>query len=531
MAVGLEDTVAAPPSPANPAHPSSAKPSQPPAASNDAGPDRRTAAASNEVGPDRPTASSSSAAPDLTLSERRDAPVPTNTPRLGAGKQLGHFRIERLLGAGGMGEVYLATDLALDRPVAIKVLPEEMAARADRRERLVREARAQARVSHPHVAHIYFVGEDNGQLYFAMEYISGTTVADRIAKGPLPVDDAIAIIRAAITGLREAEKHGVTHRDVKPSNLMIDANGIVKLVDFGLAAQREPTDDDTCGGVAQTSVAGTPLYMAPEQAFGERVDFRADIYALGATLYHLVSGKPPFEAENADALRTKHATAVRPPVVRHSGQTRSVVTGIERLCARMMAPEPADRFASYDELLRELELTSSEHTRPAGASVRFMAALVDMLVTLVFIGVGAIAAEALGYGPDFNINPAIITIFGGFTFFLLARYGRTAGQALFELEVADVATGSLPRKRQAAIRVLIPLSFPIIDMVLAWAGNMFSMPALVTAGDIVGFGFFLVPIAVIWASVRTPAKRTVWDRASSTIVRYRMPRAKLDQSA
>ena len=142
-----------------------------------------------------------------------------------------------------------------------------------------------------------------------------------------------------------------------------------------------------------------------------------------------------------------------------------------------------------------------------------------------------IVAEALGYGPDFNINPAIITIFGGFTFFLLARYGRTAGQALFELEVADVATGSLPRKRQAAIRVLIPLSFPIIDILLAWAGNMFSMPALVTAGDIVGFGFFLVPIAVIWASVRTPAKRTVWDRASSTIVRYRMPRAKLDQSA
>ena len=138
MAVGLEDTVAAPPSPANPAHPSSAKPSQPPAASNDAGPDRRTAAASNEVGPDRPTASSSSAAPDLTLSERRDAPVPTNTPRLGAGKQLGHFRIERLRGAGGLGAVYLATDIALARPVWIKLLPEEIADPADRHARLVR---------------------------------------------------------------------------------------------------------------------------------------------------------------------------------------------------------------------------------------------------------------------------------------------------------------------------------------------------------------------------------------------------------
>lgn len=500
MAVGFEDTVAVPP----------AAPSTPVAS---------------------PPRVAEASVPDVTLSESRGTPPASVTPRLGAGKQLGHFRIERLLGAGGMGEVYLATDLALDRPVAIKVLPEEMAARADRRDRLVREARAQARISHPHVAHIYFIGEDGGQLYFAMEYINGTTVADRIAKGPLPVEDAIAIIRAAVTGLREAEKHGVTHRDVKPSNLMIDANGIVKLVDFGLAAQREPTDDDVEGGVAQTSVAGTPLYMAPEQAFGERVDFRADIYALGATLYHLVSGKPPFEAENADALRTKHATAIRPSVVRHSGQARSTVTAVERLCARMMAPEPEDRFASYDELLRELELTSSEHTRPAGASVRMMATLVDLVTTLVFVGLGAVIVEALGYGPDFNVGPVLILGFGLLMYIQLVRYGRTAGQGMFELEVADVATGERPGKRRAAIRVLVPLAIPIIDLVLTGIGSFFSIPAASTAGDLVGFGFVLVPIAMIWASVRTPGKRTVWDRASGTIVRYRMSRAKLDQSA
>jgi hypothetical protein len=498
MAVGLEDTVAVPP----------AAPSTP-------APPPRVAEAS---------------VPDVTLSERRGAPPSSATPRLGAGKQLGHFRIERLLGAGGMGEVYLATDLALDRPVAIKVLPEEMAARADRRDRLVREARAQARISHPHVAHIYFIGEDSDQLYFAMEYINGSTVADRIAKGPLPVDDAIAIIRAAITGLREAERHGVTHRDVKPSNLMIDANGIVKLVDFGLAAQREPTDEDCEGGVAQTSVAGTPLYMAPEQAFGERVDFRADIYALGATLYHLVSGKPPFEADNADALRTKHATAIRPALVRQTGQARSTVTAVERLCARMMAPEPADRFASYDELLRELELTSSEHTRPAGASVRMMAALIDLVCTLVFIGLGTVLVEALGYGPDFNIGPILILGFGALTFIQLVRYGRTAGQGMFELEVADVATGARPSKKRAAIRVLIPLAIPLADLVFSAAGKILSIPAATTIGDVIGFGFLLVPLALIWASVSTPGKRTVWDRASGTIVRYRMSRAKLDQA-
>ena len=499
MAVGLEDTVAAPASAASP----SASPALPPVPAPDG------------------------SAPDATLSERRGAPSPMATPRLGAGKQLGHFRIERLLGAGGMGEVYLATDLALDRPVAIKVLPEELAARADRRDRLVREARAQARISHPHVAHIYFIGEDVGQLYFAMEYINGTTVADRVAKGPLPVEDAIAIIRAAITGLREAEKHGVTHRDVKPSNLMIDSNGIVKLVDFGLAAQREPADDDVEGGVAQTSVAGTPLYMAPEQAFGERVDFRADIYALGATLYHLVSGKPPFEAENSDALRTKHATAIRPAIVRHTGQPRAAVTAVERLCARMMAPEPADRFASYDELLRELDLTSVEHTRPAGVSVRTMAVLVDLVTTLFIVGVGAVIVEAIGYGPNINIGPVLIFAFGAFTFVLLARYGRTAGQALFELEVTDVATGTRPRKWQAAIRVLLPLAAPLIALAFTLVAKMFGSSGARVASDVISFAWFLVPIAMIYASLRVPGKRTIWDRASGTMVRYRMRHTKL----
>jgi predicted Ser/Thr protein kinase len=499
MAVGLEDTVAAPSSSA-------------PASS------------------DPPPRIASASIPDVTLSERSGAPLPSASPRLGAGKQLGHFRIERLLGAGGMGEVYLATDLALDRPVAIKVLPAEMGASADRRDRLVREARAQARISHPHVAHIYFIGEDGGQLYFAMEYVRGTTVAELVAKGPLPVDDALAIIRAAITGLREANKHGVTHRDVKPSNLMIDDNGIVKLVDFGLAAQRETSDLDDEGSVAQTSVAGTPLYMAPEQAFGERVDFRADIYALGATLYHLVSGKPPFEADNAVALRTKHATAIRPPLERRSGQARTTVTAVEKLCARMMAPEPNERFVSYDELLRELELTSAEHTRPAGASVRMMSALVDLVTTLVLIGLGTVVVEALGYGPDFNVGPLLIGAIGVLTFLQLVRYGRTAGQAAFELEVVDVTTGERPRRSCVAIRVAIPLAFAVASFAVTSVGTLAGSEALATVGDLLAFGLLLVPLSMMWSSARAPNKRTLWDRWSGTMVRYRMHRARLARS-
>src|SRR5690606_8304235 len=142
---------------------------------------------------------------------------------------------DRMLGAGGMGEVYLATDLALDRPVAVKVLPSS-ATSGSARERLIKEARAQARVHHPHVAHIYFIGEEEGRLFFAMEYVTGKTLAERVAEGPLPVEDALSLMRAAVLGLREAQRSGFTHRDVKPSNLMLDGHGVLKVLDFGLAA-------------------------------------------------------------------------------------------------------------------------------------------------------------------------------------------------------------------------------------------------------------------------------------------------------
>src|SRR5262245_17028284 len=177
-----------------------------------------------------------------------------------------------------MGEVYPATALALDRPVAIKVLPEHLARDPSRRERLVREARAQARITHPHVGHIYFIGEDQNRLYFAMEYVAGKTLGERIAEGPMSVDEALAVIRAATLGLREAQRSGFLHRDVKPSNLMIDGHGMLKVLDFGLAAggAAELASDSP---VAQTSLAGTPLYMSPEQARGEPLDLRSDIYA------------------------------------------------------------------------------------------------------------------------------------------------------------------------------------------------------------------------------------------------------------
>jgi hypothetical protein len=443
---------------------------------------------------------------------------PPHGDELAPGLRLDHFRIEKKLGAGGMGEVYLATDLALDRPVAIKVLPSGVSSGTPK-ERLIREARAQARIHHANVAHIYFIGEDQGRVYFAMEYVEGETLADKLARGPMSVEDALAAIHAAALGLREAQRRGFTHRDVKPSNLMIDRDGALKVLDFGLVAGGGERAADA--PVQQTTLAGTPLYMAPEQALGEPVDLRADIYALGATLYHLVAGKPPFVAESFEQLMTLHRSAQRPQVAR-KGIARTQSTAIDALVARMMAPEPAQRFASYDELLRAIELASAQHTRPAGIWVRGVALLVDLLLVTF-----AIALAKAPLWPDQPVpfalvgfpTMAVIAMIG------IARWGTTPGMALFELEIASVATGARPTWRQAFVRTSALAAVPIG---LAVASRVLALFGVAVAGDLLELtGLALVGIlglAVIHASLRVPGKRTPWDRLAGTIVRYRTGR-------
>jgi serine/threonine protein kinase len=448
-------------------------------------------------------------------------------PGLVTGQQLGHFRIEKPLGAGGMGEVYLATDLALDRPVAIKDLPVALARDPARRERMIREARAQARVSHPNVGHIYFIGEELGRLYFAMEYVAGQTVADRVAAGPLSIEDALAIIRSAAMGLREAQKSGITHRDIKPSNLMIDGHGMVKVLDFGLAAggtsgHGVPGD----GPVAQTSLAGTPLYMAPEQGRGEPVDFRADVYALGATLFHLVSGRPPYEADTLDALLSKHASAERPLLPRRTAAPRTMIAAIDLLVARMMATRPGDRFASYDELIRAIELTSVEHMRPAGFWVRSIATGVDVLIVLL---VTLLLAVAIAFTRRSNSTDELFTallfpIYAVGSIALIARRGRTPGQSLFELEVVDLATGGRPSLRRAAIRVVVPVMLPLINEVTKHTLAAFGRKLHGPAEAILVIASCAPPFALLWASLRSIGKQTYWDRLSRTMVRYRTRR-------
>ena len=461
--------------------------------------------------------------PARTATAQRPPASAAPTAELAPGQQLGHFRIERLLGAGGMGEVHLATDLALDRPVAIKVLPAAVARNATSRDRMVREARAQARLTHPNIGHIYFIGEEAGRLYFAMEYVAGETLAVRIASGPLGIDEALSIIRSAALGLREAERKGITHRDIKPSNLMIDGHGMVKVLDFGLAAGAAGPIGS--GPVAQTSMAGTPLYMAPEQARGEPVDFRADIYALGATLFHLVSGRPPFQADDLQGLLTKHASADRPVLPRRSGQPRTTIAAIDALCGRMMAPAAADRFTSYDELIRAIELASVEHTRPAGLWVRSMATLVDLCVAMLSsLAVFGLVRLVVSRFPEGDLGAFVFAMYAVVMIAFTRRYGRTPGQSLFELEVIDLVTGGKPSTRRAAIRILVPIATPMLGSAIKFTLGLYSYKLDGYGEFVVIVGTCLPAFALLWASLRSVSKQTFWDRRSGTMVRYRTRR-------
>jgi len=449
-------------------------------------------------------------------------PATSTSSGLAAGQRLGGYRIERPLGAGGMGEVYLATDLSLDRPVAIKVLPGDFARDPSRRDRLIREARAQARISHPNVAHMYFIGEEAGRLYFAMELVAGKTLAEKLASGQLPVEDALAVIHAATLGVREAQRSGFTHRDLKPSNLMIDGHGVVKVLDFGLAAGA--AGEVTDGPVAQTSFAGTPLYMAPEQARGEPIDFRADIYALGATLYHLVSGRPPFQADSVDKLATLHANAARPTLPRQ-GQPRTQIGAIDRLCARMMAPRAEDRFGSYDDLLRAIELASAVHTRPAGFWARGIATSLDFGLAAIIVAL-LIALGNLVGAPDVMGITIQLPVFAAYQAIAIARWGRTFGKAVFELEVVDVGTTERPSLARATRRAIVMWGPPWLVL---FTNDAFALVGIELARDVsallAALLFATGILVLLHASARVAGKRAVWDRIAGTMVRYRMSRA------
>ena len=237
------------------------------------------------------------------------------------GRRLGPHEILAAIGAGGMGEVYRARDTRLDRIVAIKILPDHLADRADLRERFEREARTIASLNHPHICAIYDVGHQDGTDYLVMEYLEGETLAQRLVKGPLPAEHVLQYAIQIADALDKAHRKGITHRDLKPGNIMLTKSG-AKLLDFGLAKLTQPDalSDATLSGLPKNSITGegtiigTLQYMAPEQLEGGEVDARTDIFAFGAVVYEMATGKKAFEGKSQASLIAKILETNPPPM-------------------------------------------------------------------------------------------------------------------------------------------------------------------------------------------------------------------------
>lgn len=273
------------------------------------------------------------------------------------GKEIAGYKILERVGRGGMGTVYRAQQLSLNRTVAFKVLSPSLAWDKEFIQRFTDEVRAAARLAHPNIARALDVGHEGGVHFFVMEFMAGGSIEDRIeADGHIAPDRAVPMLLDVARGLAYAEEQGIVHRDIKPENLMLDEHGVAKIVDLGIAAERKGK-----GGVDQSEgVFGSAHYIAPEQASGEEIDGRADLYGLGATAYHMLSGRTMFTGESQTEIMRKHIEEDPEPL-------RKVAPWVPKSLAavvmKLVEKEPGDRYQSARELIEALEGLS------AGAAV------------------------------------------------------------------------------------------------------------------------------------------------------------------
>jgi serine/threonine-protein kinase len=346
--------------------------------------------------------------PDAVAAEM----VTAQRVRTVAGRKLRQYQIRSLLGVGGMGEIYLADDLLLARQVALKLLPAQFTRDDDRMRRFVREAKAAAALSHPNVAHIYEIGEVEGVSFIAMEFVQGRTLDLRIKEGPLDAAEIVSIASQVADALEEAHAKGIIHRDIKPSNIMITPRGQAKVLDFGVAKMtglgREATVGDASGPPKTTpgALVGTVEYMSPEQALGQEVDGRTDIYSLGTVLYEMAAGRRPFTGRSNEEILEQILHRAPEPLAKLNAQVSPSLAQVIHQCIEKKRER---RYQSARELLADLvslrkELDSGAEVKLAG--IRPGSTWRPATRRSVAAGATVLAAALLGYLLFFRNLPA-----------------------------------------------------------------------------------------------------------------------------
>ena len=259
---------------------------------------------------------------------------------------VGKYEVLRLLGSGGMGTVYEARDPVLARRVAVKVLSAELARQTELRERVLREAQAAGRLRHPNIVQVFDVGESNGRLFLAMEFVAGSDLERVIQDVPLSIEWKLDLLRQLCEGLGHAHKHGVVHRDIKPANIRVTPSGELKIMDFGIAHLQSATSLTKRG-----LVLGSVHYISPEQVEGRPVDLRSDIFSVGAIAFELLSGKRPFDAESVTAVmaRVAYGSADLEQLPR-----TPFSPGLEAIVMNALAHRPQDRYQSLEDMRGDL---------------------------------------------------------------------------------------------------------------------------------------------------------------------------------
>ncbi len=357
------------------------------------------------------------------------------------------YSLDRELGRGGMGAVFLAHDTKLDRQVAIKALPPELAVRPELRERFLRETRTAASFSHPNIVPVHGVEDRNQILCFVMGYVDGETLTQRVRRaGPLSASEAARMIQEVAWALSYAHGRGIIHRDVKPDNIMLErATGRAVVTDFGIARS-----EATSGLTAVGEVIGTPHFMSPEQAAGETLDGRSDLYSLGCVAFFAVTGHPPFDAPNTTGLLALHLTQRPPPVL---SRRPDLPAPLARVIDQLLQKEPADRFGSGEELVTALEALRAAKPEIAPALRLFhQRSAMTLRGFLIFAAFSpAVLSRVRMSGEGLIIPAALLTAIGMMIMTVVENIQRLVRQGFSYADVAASALALGAEQQEAAL--------------------------------------------------------------------------------